>query len=194
MLSPFLTSPNILSGSLCPFIFSLWFSYALLRRFMMVPSIFPFPCHSIWLLSSTTFVLLHSSKHKIAYTNRHATECGIKTVLRVHMSECVRSSMCPMGECTAAHICRDHSLDEGNLVRRDLCLSQYLDRCIFTGLHLATDWRWIPNCSMKLYYICASTVQKTQKQTKKICTLGSLMECSRVRWEWLLSFSLTSVR
>lgn len=66
-------------------------------------------------------------------------------------------------------------------MRRDLCLSQYLDTYIFNLPHVATD------CCMELYYICAFSVQEKQK------VLGFLMECSGARQEWLLACLPTSV-
>lgn len=78
----------------------------------------------------------------------------------------------------------------GNLVRTDLCLSQFLDTYISNLLHFDTERRRILNHCAELYYICASSVEKKKKQN----ALGSLMECSSARGvtglHFFLSFSV----
>lgn len=78
--------------------------------------------------------------------------------------------------------------DGGNLVRTDLCLSQYLDTYIFNLLHFATGCGCIPNRCMERYYIYTSSMKKNTKHN----ALGSLMDCSVARQEWLLACLPTS--
>lgn len=80
-----------------------------------------------------------------------------------------------------AHVFRLGVWNGGNLVRTDLCLSQFLDAYIFNLLRFATDCRrcccCILNRRVDLYYICASSVLLRRKNKQNV--LGSLMECSR---------------
>lgn len=81
--------------------------------------------------------------------------------------------------------------DGGNLVRRDLCLSWYLDTYIFNLLRFTADCCYTLNRCMELYYICASSV--FGKKKKKIQNaLGSLMECCGAVQERLLACLPTS--
>lgn len=58
--------------------------------------------------------------------------------------------------------------DGGNLVRRDLRLSWYLDAYIFNLLCFTTDCCYTLNRCMELYYICASSVFGKKKNRE--CT------------------------
>lgn len=89
-----------------------------------------------------------------------------------------------------AQVFRSGVWNGGNLVRTDLCLSQFLDAYIFNLLRFATDCCCcccILNRHVDLYYICASVCFIKKQKKKKQNVLGSLMECSRDRQEKLSS-------
>lgn len=68
----------------------------------------------------------------------------------------------------------------GNLVRTDLCLSQFLDTYISNLLHFDTECHRILYHCAELYYICASSVEK--KKTECTWLPNGVFQCQRSDW------------
>lgn len=144
-------------------------------------------CEQLW-DSSAVFSIIIIVKY--AFIFRQMMPVRIKLLTDItynrkwHVMGCVCSA--PMGVGTATYIYLDKVFrmgvwNGGNLVRTDLCLSQFLDTYIFNRLHFATERCCILNHCTELYYICASSVKNNTE-----CTWLPNRVFQRQRSDWLL--------